>query len=934
MKKLVLVAVLASLTIAAVNFISTVKFDFLTFSKASAQTGGSIYYISPNGNDNNSGISESAPWATFSRAWQTLQPGDTLYLLDGTYYQSLAPTINGTANSSITDPVGGLDPNHPLDDPQRTINYIKVRALHDGQAIIDGQHQRIPVNLGGSGVYGRGNYFWIEGVVAKNSSDSVFHINSRNVVIKRATGLNANPNKNVHVFNVYTGGNLTNPSNILIEDSVASGTGRKMFMAYASYVNVVFRRVVSLHQSAWRGGEGYNPNDQPYCAPHWQQTDGIEIYNWDQPDTPNNSLIENSISLGGGASYGFNLTPNPATSIGNSFLGDISVNNGMNYDGTFKAWNGQDVPEVCRFTRFPDFISWDGVRTGFAVGAYGTPTMRNNRWQDIFASGNASVGLFAGGTWGAESTNNTITRATIVNNSVGVPLTRLGSGVNASNLQQFTSVTDSRIPGTTYDGGSGASFIYRYVNGILMDGSNGQNPQYLWPIPMQDRILKELGYDVTGEITEILRANGTPVGSDIPIPSISPLPARPVTNLNPGRFDVEYQTSVTISMSTQTSGGEIRYTLDGTEPTASSTLYTSPVTLNSTTMVKAKVFVGSSGSYSRSAYYRIGTTPNAAPQVVASILPERSNSLSGKYYEMVLPRNMAHLYGQVEDFTFPQPTSSLGVTWSQVSGPETATFADPNKPRTHATFPTAGLYVLRLTATDGALSGSDEVTVRVWPNDLVGVVFTLPGKLEAENYRSGGEGVGYHQTHAYGDPYYRSGSRIDVIRADKEGGFSVFDIYPGDWLAYEVNLAADGVYQIRVRLAVAVGGGTFHLELDDQPITETITIPTDSTIAIGNYNYHTDVNTSTTVPLSAGPHVLKLVADNPSTAGTQLNVAINYLEFTRTKADITGDDLVNAEDVLLLFQNWFIPSTLSADIYQDNRVNGIDFSYLKRDWKP
>jgi hypothetical protein len=53
-----------------------------------------------------------------------------------------------------------------------------------------------------------------------------------------------------------------------------------------------------------------------------------------------------------------------------------------------------------------------------------------------------------------------------------------------------------------------------------------------------------------------------------------------------------------------------------------------------------------------------------------------------------------------------------------------------------------------------------------------------------------------------------------------------------------------------------------------------------------------------------------------------------------TNSDINGDGSINVDDALILFNNWFNPSTSTVDIYSDNRVNGIDFSYLKRDWKP
>ncbi|MBK8047638.1 MAG: hypothetical protein IPK16_11240 [Anaerolineales bacterium] len=61
----------------------------LSLSVISAQA--ATYYVSPTGKDTANGTSTSTPWATFDRAWQTVAPGDTLILMDGTYYEALNP---------------------------------------------------------------------------------------------------------------------------------------------------------------------------------------------------------------------------------------------------------------------------------------------------------------------------------------------------------------------------------------------------------------------------------------------------------------------------------------------------------------------------------------------------------------------------------------------------------------------------------------------------------------------------------------------------------------------------------------------------------------------------------------------------------------------------------------------------------------------------
>src|SRR3989344_563843 len=79
----------------------------LLATSASAAT----FYVAPDknldgtpntqGSDTYSGTL-TQPFKTFSRSWQAMQPGDTLYLLDGIFLQSYTPTVGGTAAAAIT----------------------------------------------------------------------------------------------------------------------------------------------------------------------------------------------------------------------------------------------------------------------------------------------------------------------------------------------------------------------------------------------------------------------------------------------------------------------------------------------------------------------------------------------------------------------------------------------------------------------------------------------------------------------------------------------------------------------------------------------------------------------------------------------------------------------------------------------------------------
>ena len=72
---------------------------------------------------------------------------------------------------------------------------------------------------------------------------------------------------------------------------------------------------------------------------------------------------------------------------------------------------------------------------------------------------------------------------------------------------------------------------------------------------------------------------------------------------------------------------------------------------------------------------------------------------------------VASLQGQASDDG--DPSGSLLITWSQVSGPGVTTFGNVSTPVTSASFSANGVYVLRLTADDGQLQKSDDATIVV-----------------------------------------------------------------------------------------------------------------------------------------------------------------------------------------------------------------------------
>ena len=92
---------------------------------------------------------------------------------------------------------------------------------------------------------------------------------------------------------------------------------------------------------------------------------------------------------------------------------------------------------------------------------------------------------------------------------------------------------------------------------------------------------------------------------------------------------------------------------------------------------------------------------------------------AGSDQTITLPSS-ATLDGTVSDDGRPNPPGVVTTAWSRFSGPGTVTFGDASSVDTTASFSAAGTYVLRISANDGELTRTDDVTVNVQPQPTSG----------------------------------------------------------------------------------------------------------------------------------------------------------------------------------------------------------------------
>jgi hypothetical protein len=188
----------------------------------------------------------------------------------------------------------------------------------------------------------------------------------------------------------------------------------------------------------------------------------------------------------------------------------------------------------------------------------------------------------------------------------------------------------------------------------------------------------------------------------------------------------------------------------------------------------------------------------------------------------------------------------------------------------------SGSYTLTAKITNScgnsATSAAVAITVASAPTQTPygGTVRNLPGKIEAEHYDVGGEGIAYHDLSAgnSGNAFRTEGVDIEAT-TDTGTGYNVGWIQAGEWLEYTVNVTTAGTYTLSARVAATAAGKTFHIEMDGVNVSGTLTVPNTTGWQIWQ-------TVTTTIPsLTTGQKIMRFYAD-------QGDFNLNYVDFAST----------------------------------------------------
>jgi beta-glucanase (GH16 family) len=216
--------------------------------------------------------------------------------------------------------------------------------------------------------------------------------------------------------------------------------------------------------------------------------------------------------------------------------------------------------------------------------------------------------------------------------------------------------------------------------------------------------------------------------------------------------------------------------------------------------------------------------------------------------------------------------------------------------------------------------------VRVYTTDPIGQspfggqARVIPGRIEAEDFDEGGEGVAYHDCDAANQGgAYRPGEGVD-IQACGEGGFNVGWMCANEWIEYTVDVPTGGLYRLDARVASQSSGGTFHLEFNEVNRTGDVAVP-----VTGGWQQWATV--SRQFGLTQGSYVMRFANANSANSYN-----VNYFNFTYlcTKGDLDRSGYVDGADINRFVATLLNPSSATtaeicaADMDGDGTVASDD----------
>jgi endoglucanase Acf2 len=226
---------------------------------------------------------------------------------------------------------------------------------------------------------------------------------------------------------------------------------------------------------------------------------------------------------------------------------------------------------------------------------------------------------------------------------------------------------------------------------------------------------------------------------------------------------------------------------------------------------------------------------------------------------------------------------------------------------TSFTFTEVGEYWVKLSvknSLDLVSKDSTLITVQEKGTPYFATAHQIPGRIEAEHYDKGGEGIAYKDTEENNiGQVFRINEGVD-IEASNDQGYDVYWIVAGEWIEYTFQVPESGEYDFTPYVSSVPGFGNFTLKIDNEDVSGRKDVT-----GTGGWQNWTPIDIPN-IELDSGIHTMRFEFDSDSDKNGWL-FSLNYIDVS--KSIITGvEDSNHNPDRFILSQNYpnpFNPET-------------------------
>ncbi|WP_128226292.1 carbohydrate-binding protein [Halobacteriaceae archaeon SHR40] len=207
---------------------------------------------------------------------------------------------------------------------------------------------------------------------------------------------------------------------------------------------------------------------------------------------------------------------------------------------------------------------------------------------------------------------------------------------------------------------------------------------------------------------------------------------------------------------------------------------------------------------------------------------------------------------------------------------------------TDVTLPNSGEQILRLdfNGKHFNLNWIDFSTTGTGQQPFGGTAWPVPGRIEAEDFDTGGEGVAYHDTTKSNKGGAYRDTAVDIQQVDDDTGeYNVGWIEDSEWLEYTIDVTdADTVYDVQFRVAGKNSSASIDVSLDGESLG-TVDVPD-----TGGWQEWTTVELADISPSSGGKQTLRVVFNSG-------DFNLNWVDFVASDTPANATPSVDSLDL-------------------------------------